>query len=462
MFTPATLVRAFGCSFVFLAATALVARAAEDAEGKIDPKAQKVVDAWSKYTAGLKSFSVDSKVVLVVEQGGQKQTQDFQLKLAAERPNKLAFSVESQQGGATIVSDGKEVSAFIKSFEKYLVEKAPAGWDGLWQNPVVQGPMSFGNTAVVNMALLSDNPGKKLLEKVSNLTYDGQQDLDGKKADVISATSEEVDWKLWISAGDKPVLLQFVPDLGKAIERMAKQSKQKSPFSNLKVTNTVTFADWKLDPKFSADTFVFKAPEGIEKASSLAEIIGGGRQAERGPHPLLGQAAPEVKLDLLDGGHFDLASYKGKNVVILDFWATWCGPCTRAMPVIDKVAEKFKDKGVLLFAVNLQETPDEIKAFLEEANLKLPVVLDKEGDAAKAYKADAIPQTVIVGKDGSVQVVHIGLLPNLEEELTANLESLLAGKNLAAETLAKAKDKAKKDAPADDAKASKPAEDDAK
>ncbi len=52
--------------------------------------------------------------------------------------------------------------------------------------------------------------------------------------------------------------------------------------------------------------------------------------------------------------------------MILDFWATWCGPCVRAMPIIDKVAEKYKDKGVLLFAVNIQEKPDEIEKFLEQ------------------------------------------------------------------------------------------------
>jgi thiol-disulfide isomerase/thioredoxin len=447
-----------------LAATSPLGRAAEaGAAAEVDPQAQKVLDDFGKFYKSTKGFEVTSAVDLVIEQGGQKQSQKFDIDLAAERPNKLAFKLESPQGGATIVSDGSEVAAYVNAFQKYTVEKAPPAWDGLWANPMVQGPMSFGNASVVTMALLSDSPVKKLLEKVSGATYGGIVDLDGQKMHLIKASSEEMDWQLWIDAGEKPLVRQFVPDLGKALERMAKASKQKSPFANLKVSNTVSYKDWKLDPKFDAKTFVFEVPEGAEKAASLQDIIGGGRPQEApGPHPLVGEVAPPVKLDLLDGGTLDLASYKGKNVVILDFWATWCGPCVRAMPVIDAVAEKFKEKGVLLFAVNLQEEPEDIKKFLEEAEIQLDVALDKTGEAAQAYKAEAIPQTVIIGKDGTVQVVHVGLLPNLEEQLSQDLEALVAGKNLAAESLAK--EKKKTPAAAEEAKppAAAPAEPKAK
>jgi thiol-disulfide isomerase/thioredoxin len=148
-----------------------------------------------------------------------------------------------------------------------------------------------------------------------------------------------------------------------------------------------------------------------------------------------------VKLELLDGGNLDLAGYKGKNVVILDFWATWCGPCTQAMPIIEKVAHEYQDKGVLLFAVNIQEQPDDVKKFLEEAELKVAVALDKDGTVGSAYKAEAIPQTVLVGKDGTVQVVRVGLSANLEEELSKDLDALVAGKDLASEALKVAKNK---------------------
>lgn len=434
------------CSLIITLASCVAAHAGDEAaKQQIDPKAQKVVDQWGKFVAGLRSFQFDGGVALTIEQQGKKQSQNFVLKFAAERPNKLSFSVEAPpQGGALIVSDGSELSIFIKGFNKYGVEKAPETWDAMLQNPLVAGPLGFGNASVVTAALLNEDPAKKLLEKATSVAYGGVVELDGVKCHLIEAAGEDLDWKLWIEAGDKPLVRQFVPDLAKAFAKMAKASQQKSPYENMKITNTVTFGDWKADPKFSPETFAFKAPEGVEKADSLMEILSGGRGgvAEPGPHPLVGQAAPEVKLELLDGGELNLAAFKGKKVVILDFWATWCGPCVQAMPIIDKVAEKFKDQGVVLYAVNLQEEPDEIKKFMDEAKLKVAVALDKDGAVAGSYRAEAIPQTVLIGKDGLVQVVRVGVSPNLEESLTKDLEAILAGKNLAAEALSA---KAKKD-----------------
>jgi thiol-disulfide isomerase/thioredoxin len=159
-------------------------------------------------------------------------------------------------------------------------------------------------------------------------------------------------------------------------------------------------------------------------------------------HPLLGMPAPQIELDLLDGGKFDLASYKGKNVVLLDFWATWCAPCRAVMPIIDKVAAKFKDKGVVFYTVNLEDPPEEIRKFLDGAKLKVPVAMDSKGTVAAAYKTDAVPQTVVVGRDGTIQVVKLGLTPDLEESLAKDLEAVLAGEKVADATLEAAKTKA--------------------
>jgi hypothetical protein len=105
----------------------------------------------------------------------------------------------------------------------------------------------------------------------------------------------------------------------------------------------------------------------------------------------------------------------------------------------------------------LQEGSDEIKTFLEDNKLPdVAVALDKDGKAARDYGANAIPQTVIIGKDGTVQVVKVGLLPNLEQALSKDLDALLEGKDLAAETLAEYK--AKQQAKAEKKAAAKEAE----
>jgi thiol-disulfide isomerase/thioredoxin len=141
--------------------------------------------------------------------------------------------------------------------------------------------------------------------------------------------------------------------------------------------------------------------------------------------PLKDQPAPALKLPLLGGGELSTADLKDKNVVILDFWATWCPPCRRALPVLAEVAQAFKDRGVAFYAVNLREDEKTIRDYLEKAKLQVTVALDKDGKAAGLYQVEGIPQSVIIGKDGLVKQVHVGFLPNLKETLTKELEEAL-------------------------------------
>lgn len=141
---------------------------------------------------------------------------------------------------------------------------------------------------------------------------------------------------------------------------------------------------------------------------------------------LVGKPAPDFSLELLDGSQFQLAKLKGK-VVVLDFWATWCGPCLQAMPQVDKVTREFKDRDVRLIAVNLQESPKQIKEMLERHKLEMTVALDRDGEVAERYSANAIPQTVIIDREGKIARLFIGGGPHLGDQLRQSLESVLKG-----------------------------------
>ena len=116
--------------------------------------------------------------------------------------------------------------------------------------------------------------------------------------------------------------------------------------------------------------------------------------------------------------------------VLVDFWATWCGPCRKAMPILEKIAEKYKGNGVRLYAVNLEEEEKQIKLFLDGQKLDVTVVLDGNGAVSRKYFVTGIPSTVIIAMDGSVQAVHEGLTPNLETVLMRELDALVKGEFL--------------------------------
>jgi len=148
-------------------------------------------------------------------------------------------------------------------------------------------------------------------------------------------------------------------------------------------------------------------------------------------HKLVGKSAPLFSTSYLDGEPFDLSQHLGKDVVVLDFWATWCGPCRAAMPTLSEVTSEFRDRGVRLFAVNCAEAPEEVKDFVEQSGLELTVIMDPEGRISKDYGAEAIPQTVLIDRQGKVRFVHVGLKPNLRTLLTEQLTEL-AGESSAA------------------------------
>jgi len=134
------------------------------------------------------------------------------------------------------------------------------------------------------------------------------------------------------------------------------------------------------------------------------------------------QRAADFELDLVGGGRVKLSEHQGKDVVILDFWATWCGPCRAFMPIAQKVAQKFKDQGVVLYAVNIKETPEQIQAFLKEKDLNMAVALDRDGDVGRTY-GGAIPTTVIIARDGIIKAHHVGWMS--EEKLTRTVTAVL-------------------------------------
>jgi len=171
----------------------------------------------------------------------------------------------------------------------------------------------------------------------------------------------------------------------------------------------LTYQPWKLqnavEPKFVTAGDGHSRPLGTESA-------------------LVGQPAPEFELDLLSGGRFRLSEQRGK-VIVLDFWASWCGPCMQAMPQVDGVVHEFADQGVELVAVNLQEPAEQVRATLERLRLQPQVALDIDGVVAGQYAATAIPQTVIIHRDGTVARLFIGGGSQFAEQLRGALQQVV-------------------------------------
>jgi len=145
--------------------------------------------------------------------------------------------------------------------------------------------------------------------------------------------------------------------------------------------------------------------------------------------PLMGLPAPDFITTLLDGTRIRLSSLRGR-VVVLDFWATWCGPCVRAMPELEKCVSGFDSDQVVLLAVNQEEPAAQIREFLELRNLDITVALDPQGRIGGQYGVDDIPQTIVVGPDGNVVWHSLGFSSDGIEQLRIAIRKLLDGEPL--------------------------------
>ena len=144
---------------------------------------------------------------------------------------------------------------------------------------------------------------------------------------------------------------------------------------------------------------------------------------------LVGKPAPEISGTGLDGKPVSLAALRGQ-VVVLDFWATWCGPCVMAIPHVQNIASNYAGKPVTVLGINRDEkgAGERVKKSLDRKKITFRQLLDPAGEVSGRYQVNGIPCTVLIGANGIIQAIHVGF--GGEEEEEDQIDSLLRGGTL--------------------------------
>jgi len=140
--------------------------------------------------------------------------------------------------------------------------------------------------------------------------------------------------------------------------------------------------------------------------------------SEGSDSPLIGQPAPSIDLTTLkEDEKFNLSDHKGK-IVVLDFWATWCGPCIKAMPVVRNVVEAVDSENLVFYAINQAESKQIVSDFLAQRGWPdTPVAFDFNGKVSSAYEVQGIPHTVVIDRDGNIAWIHSGFTEQMGDQL---------------------------------------------
>ena len=134
--------------------------------------------------------------------------------------------------------------------------------------------------------------------------------------------------------------------------------------------------------------------------------------------------APDFTLPSLDGPNLRLQEQRGR-VVMINFWATWCGPCRVEMPHLSKLYEKYRGSGFTVLAVNIDEDPYKAASLAKQLGMRFPVLLDTEKKVSRLYDLSTMPSTVLVDRDGRVRFVHRGYREGYEDTYDKQIRELL-------------------------------------
>jgi len=135
-------------------------------------------------------------------------------------------------------------------------------------------------------------------------------------------------------------------------------------------------------------------------------------------------AAPDFTLRTMDGPNLRLQEQRGQ-VVMVNFWATWCAPCRKEMPHLNRLFEKYRSAGFVLLGVNVDDDGRKAVEVAAKLGVKFPVLLDAEKKASRLYDLNAMPSTVLIDRDGRVRYVHRGYLDGYEDTYDKQIRELL-------------------------------------
>lgn len=356
---------------------------------------QVLARAYERY-AGISDFQATVKTGL--DMGGMKLTQPAEF--AYRRPDHLYLSLTGMVAVST-VQKGDTRCTYMGMLNQYTQEKVKSG-------ELSTSEFSMFGVAGGGVTALQLLSGRPLVDRLSRPKLLPEAEVQGRPCYVVglplSMPMEE-------AKGDAALHFDKENMTLLAVEASVSVPGMPGPLAGMKMLMRETYEDIKIDQGVPDERFAFEPPKGAKLVTEF-----GPPESEK--PKLIGKRAPDFKATNLSGKTVSLADFKGR-VLLLDFWATWCPPCKKEMPDIQRIHEQAKGKSLAVLAISQDEDVKDVKEFLRERKLTLPAAMD-DGSVGQAYGVEAIPTTFVIDEGGVVRVAFRGLTSGarLAEEIS--------------------------------------------
>jgi outer membrane lipoprotein-sorting protein/peroxiredoxin len=354
------------------------------------PDARTLLKETSEVLLHHKSYLVDQRAVIDV--GGPLPTRvEMLVKIAVSSPGKLRIESTSKLGDSLIVSDGENTWMYLGTLQQYTKTSAAST------------PTSLVKSLVPGMSSVMDQLKAKDPYVSAKITGEETVEVEGQKIDcyVVEGRLDKISLpgSIEMSGGVQKVWVDKVSKL--SMKQTMTATMEGGPLTApAQMNQAVTIISQKLDAPVPDSAFIFSPPEG----SKLVPEFKGPVKANA---DLTGQMAADFKLKSVAGKEISLQELKG-NFVLLDFWATWCGPCRRDLPAVEKLHQEFRSKGLMVLGVNGGEDSETVSQFLRTSKLSYPVLLTSDNEVMQSYSVTAFPTVVLLDADGKIVFYHVG------------------------------------------------------
>jgi peroxiredoxin/outer membrane lipoprotein-sorting protein len=372
-----------GIVFIFLLVQCFVVPTNAGDDGLIARVAQ-------RYT-GLENYYVKGTFFFVAELAGTSQEFNAPFIQAGSPPGRMRMEIDHDALGSVVVSDGEATWTYFKVLGQYQKRTAVP----------LEGSTGEGGEAKTMPTAGGSFLGmyKSIADEARPTRVVGKADirLDGRLVNctVIELARSEPDSTglvlgpdtVWVDP-DNALVLKSVHSTKGDMRGMETKTRMK-----------LTYDVIRMDEEPPEELFVFEPPAGAEEVDDFG--MGGASRPD-----FSGTEAPDFRLTDLDGRPHRLRNYRGK-VVLLDFWASWCTPCRKELPTIEKLHREYGSKGLVVLAVN-SEADKVARSFVKKYGYTFTVLTDVEGSVFGDYAVSSIPVTIVIDREGLIVDHFIG------------------------------------------------------
>ncbi len=363
--------------------------------------------------AKLQSAEFSGRIIGRFDVAGQQKNSDAEFTSAFQSPNFFRHQVK---GDVQVGSTGQKAYAFHLDKGDYTSADAPKA-----RADLIAWPMS-----VVGI-LQEQNPS--MLLAITKSAADQLKDIGDGISRVADTTVDSVacptlrlelptDQVLTLLVDPRTFLLRQARfDYGKLLAK-----RGTTDVKNAEVV--VDYTHIATDVAANDARFAWTPPLGATLASS-ATSSPSNEELNPAAAALVGKRAEDFTLADLNDKPMKLSDLKG-SVVLLDFWATWCPPCVLSMPHRDELLKENAARGLKVYAIDRREEKNDVKDFVQQQKWTLPILLDPQGDAARLYSVDSLPQAVLIGKDGIIKKVYLIVDDETEMQIKSDVATELA------------------------------------